>query len=474
MRRDSRHTNPRRPRALGRRWLGRLAWVLLAVWVIAQGASVLAQEESAAPQPTAEGSTAPGETVETGPPVVDVIQITSAITPITTDQIEGQIERSEAKRARALVLVMDTPGGLESSMRDIVKAILASDVPIITYVSPPGARAASAGLFIVTASHVAAMAPNTNLGAASPVSLGGPADTTLSKKATSDAAALIEGLAETRGRNIEWNIRAVREAISASATEALELNVVDLVATDLDELMEMAHGRTVILGERELILDLENVDLNQIKTSFRHMVLSWLAHPNVAYLLLTLGFYGILFELNSPGAILPGVAGAIFLILGFVALQTLPVNVAGLLLIVMALVFFLLEVKVQSHGILAAGGAISFLIGSLILFEPGLGGVFRVSLSVILGATLATVVFFLFVIAKAIGAQNKRVVSGNRAMVGEIGEALTRVGRGGQVRVRGEIWEATSSESIGEGSDVEVVAVRGLKLEVRARNQEGA
>jgi membrane-bound serine protease (ClpP class) len=449
------------------RWWGRLAWVLLAGWIGVQGAAVLAQEEAAAPESTSAGE-------PSGSAMVDVIQIKGAITPITVDQVEGQIERSEAKQARALVLVMDTPGGLESAMRDIVKEILASDVPVLTFVYPPGSRAASAGLFIVTASHVAAMAPNTNLGAASPVSLGGQADTTLSKKATSDAAALIEGLAETRGRNIEWNIQAVREAISASATEALELNVVDLVATDLDELMEKAHGRTVKLGEREVVLDLEGVELNMIKTSIRHMILSWLAHPNVAYLLLTLGFYGILFELNSPGAILPGVAGAIFLILGFVALQTLPVNVAGLLLIVLALVFFLLEVKVQSSGILAAGGAISFLIGSLILFEPGLGGVFRVSLSVVLGATAATVLFFLFVIAKAIGSQKKRVATGSGAMVGEIGEAMTRVDKGGQVRIHGEIWEATSPESIQEGTEVEVVGVRGLKLEVRARNQEGA
>jgi membrane-bound serine protease (ClpP class) len=450
-------------------WFSRLVWALTAAWLTANGAFALAQEEAdeQANEDTAVEATA-------GPAIVDVIQIKGAITPITVDQIEGQVQKSEANQSRAIVLVMDTPGGLESSMRDIVKAILASDVPVITYVSPPGARAASAGLFIVTASHVAAMAPNTNLGAASPVSLGGPVDTTLSKKATSDAAALIEGLAETRDRNGEWNIRAVREAISASATEAVELNVVDLIATDLEELMEKANGRTVKVGEREVVLDLEDVTLNQIKTSIRHQILSWLAHPNVAYLLLTLGFYGILFELNSPGAILPGVAGAIFLILGFVALQTLPVNVAGLLLIIMALVFFLLEVKVHSGGILAVGGAISFLIGSLILFEPGLGGVFRVSLAVILGATLATVLFFLFVIGKAIGAQRRRVATGSTAMVGEIGEAMTRIDREGQVRVHGEIWEAVSSEAIGEGSDVEVVAVRGLKLEVRTKNQEDA
>jgi membrane-bound serine protease (ClpP class) len=459
---DHRNFGIRTRQARRGRPFGLLARILVIGWLAAQPAAGLSQEEAEVPAPASDAAA-----------IVDVIQIKSAITPITVDQVDGQIAKSESKGARAVVLVIDTPGGLESSMRDIVKAILASDVPVITYVSPPGARAASAGLYIVTASHVAAMAPNTNLGAASPVQLGGQVDTTLAKKATSDAAALIEGLAETRGRNVEWNVRAVREAISASATEAVELNVVDFVATDLEEVLEKANGRTVKLGERELVLDLENVQINQIKTSFRHEVLSWLAHPNVAYLLLTLGFYGILFELNSPGAILPGVAGAIFLILGFVALQTLPVNVAGLLLIVLALVFFLLEIKVQSNGILAVGGIISFLIGSLILFEPGLGGVFRVSLAVILGATLATAVFFLFVIAKAVGAQRKRVTTGSSALVGEIGETVTGIRRSGQVRVHGEIWEASSEEPIGEGSVVEVVAIRGLKLEVRAKNQGG-
>jgi membrane-bound serine protease (ClpP class) len=404
---------------------------------------------------------------------VHVIEVRDAITPITVEQIAGQIEASERAGAAALVLEMDTPGGLESSMREIVKAILASDVPIVTYVYPPGARAASAGLFLVTASHVAAMAPNTNLGAASPVGMGGAPDTTLTKKATSDAAALIEGLAETRERNVEWNVRAVREAISASATEALEQKVVDLVARDLEDLLAQADGRVVKLGEREVTLRVGGAEIRRIATSFRHRVLSWLAHPNVAYLLLTLGFYGILFELNSPGAILPGVAGAIFLILGFVALQTLPVNVAGLLLILLSLGFFILEIKVQSNGILAVGGAVSFLIGSLILFDPGLGGVFRVSLAVVLGATFATVGFFFFVIAKAIAAQRRRAATGRESMVGAVGEAISDVHARGEVRVHGEIWRARSREPIAAGAEIEVVSLQGLLLEVRSRPKEG-
>ncbi len=428
----------------------------------------------AAFRPARAQESAPADAAPSGAGFVHVIEVRDAITPITVEQISQQIAASEKAGARALVLEMDTPGGLETSMREIVKAILASDLPVITYVSPPGSRAASAGLFLVTASHVAAMAPNTNLGAASPVSLGGPADTTLSKKATSDAAALIEGLAETRGRNEEWNVRAVREAISVSATEALALHVVDLLATDLEELLEKSDGRVVRLGEREVTLHVAGAEIRRIQTSFRHRVLSWLAHPNVAYLLLTLGFYGILFELNSPGAILPGVAGAIFLILGFVALQTLPVNVAGLLLILLALGFFLLEIKVQSNGILAVGGGVSFLIGSLILFDPGLGGVFRVSLTVVLGATIATAAFFFFVIAKGIAAQRRRIVTGQESLVGEIGEAMTDLRPHGEVRVHGEIWRASSRDPIARGSAVEVVSISGLKLEVRARSSEGA
>jgi membrane-bound serine protease (ClpP class) len=423
-----------------------------------------------APRDTAAAGTRSGGPA---PGLVDVIQVTGAITPISAEQIKGQIRDSEKRGARALVLVMDTPGGLESSMRSIVKAILASDVPVITFVSPPGSRAASAGLFIVTASHVAAMAPNTNLGAASPVQMGGPMDTTLAKKATSDAAALIQGLAETRGRNVEWNVKAVRQAVSAAASEAVGLRIVDFVALDLRDVLRQSDGRVVKLAGRLDTLAVAGAELREIRPSFRHSILSWIADPNVAYILLTLGFYGILFELQNPGAILPGVAGAIFLILGFVALQTLPVNLAGLLLMLLALGFFILEVKVQSSGILAVGGAVSFLIGSLILFQPGLGGVFRVSIAVILGATLATVVFFLFVIGKAIGAQRRQVTTGTEGLVGQIGEAVTALRPRGQVRVHGEIWQAVSAEPAERGTAVEVMRVRGLTLEVRARKQEG-
>ena len=318
------------------------------------------------------------------------------------------------------------------------------------------------------------MAPSTNLGAASPVSLGGPTDSTLARKVMSDAAALIQGLAESRGRNVEWNVRAVREAISASATEAVALHVVDFIAADLKELLAKASGRTVTLAGAKATLDFTDVEISEIAPSVRHRVLSWIANPNVAYLMLTLGFYGLLFELQSPGAILPGVAGAIFLILGFVALQTLPVNVAGLLLIVLALAFFVIEIKVQSHGVLAVGGIVAFLIGSLILFQPGPDNVFRVSLPVIVGATAVTAAFFTFVIGKAIAAQARRVTTGPEGLVGAFGEAITEISPHGEVRVHGEIWRAESADPLRAGSAIAVTQVRGLTLVVTARNREEA
>lgn len=441
------------------------------------GVAALAAALVAAARP---GPRAPQAAPQATPPAqaagghVDAIRVADAITPITVEQIATQLDRSAESGARALVLVMDTPGGLEASMREIVKMILASRVPVITYVSPPGARAASAGLFIVTASHVAAMAPNTNLGAASPVSLGGGQDTTLAKKAMSDAAALIRSLAETRGRNADWNARAVTEAISASATEAVALHVADFIAPDLADVLRQADGRRVLVAGDTLRLALAGLEVREVEPSFRHRVLSWIVNPNVAYLLLTLGFYGILFELQSPGSILPGVAGAILIILGLVAMQTLPVNVAGLLLILLAITFFVVEIKVQSHGVLAVGGVVAFFFGSLILFEPGPGQVFRVSPAVIVGTTLATAVLFIFVIGKAIGVQKRRVTTGTEGLVGEAGDAVTGIAPQGDVRVHGERWRARSQAGpIAAGTRVEVTGVEGLTLIVRAHTPNG-
>ncbi|PWB77406.1 MAG: serine protease, partial [Candidatus Methylomirabilota bacterium] len=333
------------------------------------------------------------------------IQVEGVIAPSAADYIIRAIRQTDREAAQALIIELDTPGGLDLSMRAIIKEMLAAERPIVVYVSPRGARAASAGVFITLAAHVAAMAPGTNIGAAHPVNMGGQMDKEMNKKVTNDAAAYIRTIAEQRGRNIQWAEDAVRKSVSVTEKEALKLKIIDLVADKLDNLLEALDGREVTTAAGTVVLHTKGVEVSRIDMGLRDKVLKVISDPTIAYMLLMLGLAGLYFEFSTPGAILPGVVGAIFLILGFVALQTLPVNLAGLLLMLLAMVFFLLEIKVQSHGILAAGGAVSFLIGSLILFQPGLGGVFRVSLAVILGATVATVVFFLFVVGKAIGAQ---------------------------------------------------------------------
>lgn len=401
---------------------------------------------------------------------VDVIHIDGAITPITQQQVERQIAASTASGAAALVMVMDTPGGLESAMRGIVTAILASRVPVITYVYPPGGRAASAGLFIVTSSHVAAMAPSTNIGAASPVSLGASMDSTMTRKVTNDAAALIRELAEKRGRNADWNERAVRAAVAVGASDAAKLHVVDFIAPDLASVLTQASGRRVVVASDTVTLHLAGDTINEIVPSLRLRILGFLAQPDIAYGLILLGFYGLIFELQSPGAILPGVAGLIFILLGAVAMQMLPVNAAGLALIVAGLAFFLLELKVQSHGMLAIGGVLAFAFGSLILFDPGPANVFRVSIPLIVGATGATAAFFLFAVGKAVAARRRPVQTGAEGLMGAPGTALTDLAPRGQVRVHGEIWGAESATRVAAGSDIQVTHVRGLTLVVIPRH----
>jgi membrane-bound serine protease (ClpP class) len=346
-------------------------------------------------------------------------------------------------------------------------------VPVISYVAPEGSRAASAGLFLVTASHVAAMAPNTNLGAASPVALGGPMDSTMKDKATNDAAAFIESLAKERGRNAEWNVRAVRKAVAISEREAARLQVIDFVARDLEDLLAQADGREVRLASGERRLDLAGATLRRIEPTLRHRLLSILADPTVAYILFNLGTLGLVFELSNPGSILPGVIGAICLVLALVAFQTLPVNLGGVLLILLAMVFFLAEIKINSHGILAAGGILAFLAGSLILFQVESGPAFRVPLHVIGGTTLAVAAFFLFAVGAAIRAHRRRPTTGTEGLIGERGTAISACTHGhpGQVQVRGEIWRAEpapDARSVQAGDAVEVVRLHGLTVLVRS------
>jgi membrane-bound serine protease (ClpP class) len=394
-----------------------------------------------------------------------VLRIAGAISPVSAEALAAALDRAEAEGYRALVLEINTPGGLESSMRQMVQRMLASKVPIVAYVSPAGGRAASAGVFIVMAADIAAMAPGTNIGAATPVNLQGGMDSTMAHKVTNDAAAFARTIARQRGRNVEWAEAAVRQAASVSESEALDLDVVDVVAGSLDDLFAQADG-TVI--DRPGVCDtlaLAGLPRDPVKTNVRQKLLGVLVDPSIAYILMMLGFYGLLFELQNPGAILPGVVGGICLILAFLALSTLPVNYAGVALIVLALVFFLAEVKVMSHGLLAAGGVVALLLGSMILFQGGPGAM--LSWTVILTVTGVTALFFLFVVGLGLRAQARPVTTGTQGLVGTRGTAETRLAPSGVVRIGGELWNARSGAVVEVGGEVVVTGVDGLTLRVR-------
>jgi membrane-bound serine protease (ClpP class) len=405
--------------------------------------------------------------------VVDVITVNGVINPISANFITNAIEKAEEERVEALIVVLDTPGGLMESMRQITKAMLNAEVPVVVYVSPPGARAASAGVFITYAAHLAAMAPGTNIGAAHPVSVGGggAGDTTsvMSDKITNDAVAQIKALAQKRGRNVQWAEAAVRQSVSVTASEALELNVINYVAPHLDSLLIMIDGVTVELPFGEKTLHTRNAEKRFREMGWREKLLDKIADPNIAYILLLIGIYGLFFELWNPGTIFPGVVGALSLVLAFFALQILPVNWAGVLLILMAVVLFVLEVKITSYGLLTLGGILSMLVGSLMLFENPevpLEPVLRVSRPLILSAVVTTAAIFVFVMGLVVKAHRAKVTTGKEGLVGEIGFARTDIAPEGDVNVHGEIWHASSDQPIQAGQKVRVVAVEGLEIKV--------
>ncbi len=401
----------------------------------------------------------------TGRPVL-VIKVQGVINPVTAEFIEKSVKRANEQMAEALVIELDTPGGLDTSMRKIIQAITGSAVPVVVYVSPSGARAASAGVFITMAAHVAAMAPGTNIGAAHPVGLGGKMDKTMIEKATNDAVAYIRALAESRGRNADWAEEAVRKSVSVPAKQALKLNVVDLIADSLDELLQRIDGRKVTTAAGERVMKTEEAVVERVEMGTRLKILKVISDPNVAYILMLLGFYGLFFELTNPGAIFPGVVGAICLILAFYSFQTLPVNYAGLLLIILAIIMFILEVKITSHGALTIGGIISMIIGSLMLFESP-GPFLKLSIYLILPAALATALFFSITLTLAVKAWKRKPVTGTEGLVGLEGIAHTDIDREGIVLVRGEYWQAVSDEPIKKGEKVRVEAVEGLKIKIK-------
>jgi len=405
---------------------------------------------------------------------VSFIKIDGAIGPATASYISRSIDEARTQNAQCLVIQLNTPGGLLDSTQTIVQSFLGSTLPVVVYVAPTGATATSAGCFIAIAASVAAMAPATTIGAAHPVTLGGnptgseqKPDDTMKQKLENFSVSYIEAIAARRHRNVDWAKSAVRESASISADKALELKVVDLIAVDLTDLLKQLNGR-VIDGKT---LKIAGAEISEIKMSPSERVFQRIWRPEVMFVLMLIAIYGIIGELTTPGAILPGVVGAIALILALYLAAILPVNVTGLALIALALMLFIFDVYAPTHGVLTVGGVISFLIGSLMLFNRA-DPLFRLSLSYIIPATLVTAAFFVFIIGKGLRAQLLPVKSGAETMVGKTVTALTPIdSRNGSVFVEGEHWNAVSDTPIEKGEIVEIAAVQGLTLKVKTKGQ---
>lgn len=429
---------------------------------------------------------------------VHVLSVKGAISPASADYLVRGINMAAEAQARLVIIEMDTPGGLDTAMRDIIKAILASPLPVVTYVSPKGARAASAGTYILYASHIAAMAPATNLGAATPVELAPaatpekpairdrknektPADASSQnangeaqqdpkmKKAVHDASAYIRSLAELRGRNAEWAERAVREAVSLSAEAALKANVVDLVADNIDDLLKQIHGRKVKLSGATVTLDTANLAVTRIDPDWRSRLLSVIGDPGIAYILLLLGIYGLLYEFSNPGMLFPGVVGGICLLLALFALQMLPINYAGLALIILGIALMVAEAFLPSFGALGLGGIIAFVIGSVMLIDTDMPG-YGISWALIVPVAATTAVFSFLVAGMALRARKRPVVTGAEELLGAAGEVIDDMENEGWARVHSELWRVRSAVPLLRGAKVKVTARHGLILQVETIN----
>ena len=439
-----------------------------------------------------------------------LLEVKDAIGPAVSDFVVRGIEEAERTGAEVVIIRMDTPGGLDAAMRDIIQKIASSSVPIVTYVAPSGARAASAGTYIMYASHVAAMAPATNLGSATPVQIvpgglpgggekppeesrekdepaaksgeakgveqtGAPKapekaedkkaapGSAMERKTINDAVAYIRGFAKLRGRNEEWAEKAVREAANLTAEDALAQNVIDLVAPNLENLLEQLHGRSVKVGLETRPLETAGLDVRVVEPDWRSRILAVITNPNVAYILMLLGVYGLFFELYNPGAVLPGVVGAISLLLALYAFQVLPINYAGLALIFIGIAFMVGEMFVPSFGALGIGGGVAFVAGSLILMETDLEG-YTLSRPLVLGVTALTATFFLGVLAMALRHRRKPAVTGQEQMIGDVGEVIDPFDDRGHIRIHGEVWMARTPRAVTRGERVRVRAMEGLML----------
>ncbi len=407
-----------------------------------------------------------GNTEEKAP--VYTIEVDGIINPATAKFITESIDQATEKGGQCLIIELDTPGGLMDSMRIIVKKILGSNIPIIVYVAPSGARAASAGVFITLASHIAVMAPGTHIGAAHPVTLGaeGKESKTMTEKIVNDTISYIKTIAKGRGRNVEWAENAVRKSVSITEEEAVKLRVVDFISPDLQDLLTRIDGKVIKFDGVSRTLLTKGVKPQSMQMSWRYRLLDIISNPTIAYILLMLGIYGVFFELSNPGAILPGVVGGIFLILAFYALQMLPINYAGLALILFAIILFIAEIKVVSHGLLAVGGVISLFLGSMMLIQSPTEYM-RISLSVIVPAVLVSAGFFMFAVTKAIQARLAKPTTGMEGLVGDIGIASTAIAPEGKVAIHGEFWNSISDQPIEKGEKVQVMSVKDLKLKVK-------
>jgi len=401
---------------------------------------------------------------------VYIIKVADAISAGTAEFIKSGIKKAEENEAAVIIIELDTPGGLAESMRLIVQNILGSKVPVVVYVSPSGARAASAGVMITMAADVAAMAPGTNIGAAHPVGMGGKdIDGKMSEKVINDMVAQAKSVAEKRGRNARWVEDAIRESVSVTETEALKENIIDLVAENTDDLIRQLNGRE--LKDRG-VLNLAEVKKVVLEETLRTKILKTISNPNIAYILMMIGLAGLYFELSHPGAIFPGVIGGIALILAFFAMQTLPVNYAGILLIVLAIIFFIMEMKITSYGLLSVAGIVSLLLGSIMLFEGGTPDT-KLSLRVLLTTVILISGFFVVVASLVFRAQISKPSTGSKGLVGEIGIVKKTLAPEGKVFVHGELWHARAKEPLDENVKVRVVKVINLVLEVESVD-EGA
>ncbi len=405
--------------------------------------------------------------------LVYLVTVNGSINPASAQYIHDALAEAGEDGAGLFVLKLDTPGGLLSSTRSIVSDFLSSDIPIVVYVSPRGGQAASAGAFITMSANIAVMAPGTNIGAAHPVTIGEGDNTADSvnipmTKATNDAAAFARTIAEHRNRNIEWAEQSVRQSVSITETEALSNNVIDLIADDLDHLLELLDGWITQTAAGEVTLDLEKYEVLEREMSFKEEFLDVLSDPNIAYILMMLGIYGLFFELYNPGSVFPGVVGGICLILAFYSMNTLPINYAGLALILFGVILFLLEIKIVSHGLLSIGGVISLFLGSVMLIDTPSGiEVMEISLSVIITVTACSAAFFLFIITKAVAIMKRKPTTGVEGMVGERGVVIDALDPEGKVMLHGEYWNARSeSVTIAAGEKIVVKAVNDMLLTV--------